>query len=616
MVALLVGLSTLALYARTLLPHLGGTEDTAKFQYLGYVLGTGHSPGYPLYALVSHAFSYLPVGSLAYRMNLMSACFGAVAAALMYLVLRHFRAHPLTCAAVALAFASGRFFWKNAVIAEVYTLGVALAVAAVVKVLDWQGSRRDRDLYWAVGWAALALGNHLTILAIAPALALYVVLTDPGRVRLRVVAVSAGLVALGMAQYSYIWIRTLQGGVQIEARARNLEELIAVLTARQFASGILAFDYSELFFERIPEFAQLFLAELGPIALPFAALGLLLLILRRPREAVLFVAGALGVSFLSLNIAGADDEAMLLSAFALTWPVVEIGLEGARSGLDRRLGGRAGVALLGAVLLLPAAQMARNYQLNDQSAGTFESRYFRALFDQVPAPAAFVDENYVVNHLMRYMVISGEAGGRTVRFNVRRDPHRIRQLLDEGMPVFAFPAGREALMARGLEFTPVRLKGETLQQYLEQVVDGRIVAIAGTGPGLTAETAASIGLEDRQILRRGRRFAILGVKGATGAAAALRGREAAAGLQVLSIQEIGGTRVAAPVDLEAAAAARGGVILVDGEEVARVKSGIAVALVASDGSVADTRVFDSRLDMRAPLDMGPLSLFRVTSGAP
>ena len=85
--------------------------------------------------MVSHLFSYLPIGTLAYRINLMSACFGALAAALIYLILRHFKAHQVTCAAVALAFACGRFFWSNAVIAEVYTLGAALVAAAALKLL-------------------------------------------------------------------------------------------------------------------------------------------------------------------------------------------------------------------------------------------------------------------------------------------------------------------------------------------------------------------------------------------------------------------------------------------------------------------------------------------------
>ena len=45
LVSVAVGLGTFLLYWRTLLPHLGGTEDTPKFQYLGAVLGTARRAG-------------------------------------------------------------------------------------------------------------------------------------------------------------------------------------------------------------------------------------------------------------------------------------------------------------------------------------------------------------------------------------------------------------------------------------------------------------------------------------------------------------------------------------------------------------------------------------------
>ena len=86
--AVLVGLAALALYVCTMLPGLGGPEDTPKFQLLGTVLGTAHSPGYPLYVLVAHAFSRLPVATPAWRANFMSACFGAVTVGVLYLIIR------------------------------------------------------------------------------------------------------------------------------------------------------------------------------------------------------------------------------------------------------------------------------------------------------------------------------------------------------------------------------------------------------------------------------------------------------------------------------------------------------------------------------------------------
>ena len=60
-----LALLTLALYAATLQPDLGGPEDTPKFQFLGYVLGTAHPPGYPLYSMLSYVFvTLVPIGSI------------------------------------------------------------------------------------------------------------------------------------------------------------------------------------------------------------------------------------------------------------------------------------------------------------------------------------------------------------------------------------------------------------------------------------------------------------------------------------------------------------------------------------------------------------------------
>ena len=75
-------------YLRTLAPGLVGVLDTPMFQFIGRVLGVAHNPGYPLYVFLTFPFSYLPIGSLAYRINLFSALLGAIAVALTFLLAR------------------------------------------------------------------------------------------------------------------------------------------------------------------------------------------------------------------------------------------------------------------------------------------------------------------------------------------------------------------------------------------------------------------------------------------------------------------------------------------------------------------------------------------------
>ena len=66
----------LALYVFTLAPTVT-LEDSGEFITVAYHLGVPHFSGYPLWCLVAHAFTTLPWGSVAERVHLVSAVFGA-----------------------------------------------------------------------------------------------------------------------------------------------------------------------------------------------------------------------------------------------------------------------------------------------------------------------------------------------------------------------------------------------------------------------------------------------------------------------------------------------------------------------------------------------------------
>ena len=52
--------------------------DSGLFAVASYSLGTAHPPGYPLFILMGKMLSFLPFGSIAYKVNLASALFGAL----------------------------------------------------------------------------------------------------------------------------------------------------------------------------------------------------------------------------------------------------------------------------------------------------------------------------------------------------------------------------------------------------------------------------------------------------------------------------------------------------------------------------------------------------------
>ena len=176
--ALAVFLTALGLYWLTLAPGLIGIVDTPKLQFIGAILGVPHPPGYPLYVLLSYAFSHLPFGSLAYRINFMSAVFGAATVALVFLCGRRIGAGRIASGIGAVGLASGPLFWSTAVVAEVYTLHTALLAATLVSVLSWARTRSVTAYFTAVGCVALSVGHHTTMLLLGPSFAAYVLCVD------------------------------------------------------------------------------------------------------------------------------------------------------------------------------------------------------------------------------------------------------------------------------------------------------------------------------------------------------------------------------------------------------------------------------------------------------
>ena len=110
-------------------------------------------------------------------------------------------------------------FWSQALLAEVYTLNAAFFAGALLFLLRWADSRKDRDIITAVGFVALGAAHHLTLVMTVPALTAYALLIDRRRAFSRRVILST--IALAMASvstYGYIWLRTRQGARSSKSR--------------------------------------------------------------------------------------------------------------------------------------------------------------------------------------------------------------------------------------------------------------------------------------------------------------------------------------------------------------------------------------------------------------
>src|SRR5690349_13982207 len=68
-----LALFILATYILTLFPTVSG-GDSGELIAAVHTGSVAHPPGYPLYTLLAKLFTFIPYGSIAWRINLFSAC--------------------------------------------------------------------------------------------------------------------------------------------------------------------------------------------------------------------------------------------------------------------------------------------------------------------------------------------------------------------------------------------------------------------------------------------------------------------------------------------------------------------------------------------------------------
>lgn len=385
----ILALGTFTLYLRTLSPTIG-QADSFEFQVVAYTLGVAHPTGYPLYILLGKLFTFLPIGDIAYRVNLTSAVCASLAATFLYLFAHRLTRSRWAALCAALTFAMARTLWSQAVIAEVYTLNVLFVSLALYLLLRWRdGHTASLPLLAFV--LGLSLTNHLTTVLLLPAVLLFVLWTEPGILRRgRLWLALVGLFLLGLAVYLYIplrWPALHQG------RLMRLDEFVAWITGQQF-SGALRWDAWLRDPGRYSILARLSLEQYGFAGLALGLMGLVWLLIRHPRESFMMLAAYVAYSFYGLNYYVPDISVFLIPAQAIHAVCIGVGAW-VLADLAARLTGHAFSAAAPAViwtlvLLLPLSLVWSNLPAVDRSQEWASRRWGEAVLSLPIAQGAAI----------------------------------------------------------------------------------------------------------------------------------------------------------------------------------------------------------------------------------
>lgn len=209
------------IYTFTLCPTVYW-EDSAAFCAVHSLLGIPHSPGFPVYVVLGRLFTLLPVPGSALGSNLMSAFWGGLALALLYLLATEIFSRAksrqslfwFTSATSVFLFAFSTSFWLQNIRAEVYTLNILFTLLLMFLLTKWSNLKESASglkiLLLFSFILGLSLTNHpLLIITLLPAFLVFVCSSDsklvcsPEKFFLLIV-----FLLLGVSLYLYVPIRS------------------------------------------------------------------------------------------------------------------------------------------------------------------------------------------------------------------------------------------------------------------------------------------------------------------------------------------------------------------------------------------------------------------------
>lgn len=422
----LIFLFSMTLYLLTLAPTVT-FEDSGELIAAAFNLGVPHQPGYPLFTMLGRVFSLLPLGEVAYRLNLMSAVLSALGAVLTgwtaLLVIeevfpteaddRAFARSPLSAYAAALAagiLMAGAFEnWEQSIITEVYGLNTFFVGAILLLTVIWhrRSAPGERMRYYLLicYTIGLTLSNHTTSLMFIPILFGFGLIVQREFFwEVRNILSGLGAMIAGLLPYLYLPLASRHDPLIDWGDPETLTNFLRTVARHQYNLD----DPQTLarFSAQIGAYFDLLSEQWFPALLLLALPGLWALWRRRRPYfwlSLLFLVFAMPITTYMTNfdVAAADpfvaaEHRALVSVFYIPSYIylallmgVGIYALGQWQLIPRRWGST--VALL--ALLLAAVPAYRNFRLLDMSGYWFARDYGENLF-RMAAPGAQIWANW------------------------------------------------------------------------------------------------------------------------------------------------------------------------------------------------------------------------------
>jgi hypothetical protein len=326
-VPFLIFLLAFTLYAATAAPAtLFG--DPSEYQFIPAVLGIAHPPGYAFYILLAKLWQTLvPIGSIAFRTNLLAAVAGAWAVTAVYLIVRDLQSSTAALRSLvvtafvpslfaSLSLAAAPDHWQHAIHANAHIVSAALATTHLWLLVRWWRTEDDR---WLAAFAltlGLAATHHPITLMGGPAYGLFILAVRPRILRQwRTLLILTGCLLLGLMPLLYYPLRSPNLPLGFEPRDMNTwEGFWRHTTAKGLRVNFFHFGLADQL-DRALVFWSLLRLQFPLPVIALIAVGLFRLVRHTPKLALLVCLFLLAHLLFTLNFYQ-DIMAYLLIPFA------------------------------------------------------------------------------------------------------------------------------------------------------------------------------------------------------------------------------------------------------------------------------------------------------------
>ncbi|MCP4444988.1 MAG: DUF2723 domain-containing protein [Myxococcales bacterium] len=264
--------------------------DSAELSAAGIGLGAPHPSGFPLYMMLSKAASLVPVGELAFRINLLSVACAAYAiggcARLVLVLGRDDWATIAGAAGTAGALCFSFLFARQATVAEVYAPTAALIVLTMSlfeRVASGSNAGAGLSLAWVAG-LGFALHPEYRMLMGLPIVALLCLRAYRGA-RWPLLAPSFAIFS-AVATYLYLPIRSATGRINAldwghtETLSKTWAHASGAEVRKVFDERMMS-TVGEIVRHDVSTFAKQILDHLGVVAVLAGFVGLVVLLIER-----------------------------------------------------------------------------------------------------------------------------------------------------------------------------------------------------------------------------------------------------------------------------------------------------------------------------------------------